>query len=98
MDLNCILLYLYFHIFPVSFITFKPCVHLDGKHSIFGKVNEGLEILDRLENIKTDSKDKPLEDVIISEILVIKNPIRDAIAEILLKEWKEKSTKKKEEK
>lgn len=40
------------------FITFKSCPHLDGKHSVFGRVIEGIEILDKLENIEI-YQDKP---------------------------------------
>jgi cyclophilin family peptidyl-prolyl cis-trans isomerase len=34
------------------FITFGPTPHLDGKHTVFGKVTEGLEVLDKLTRIQ----------------------------------------------
>ena len=45
------------------YITFKSAAHLDGKHTIFGRVVGGLDTLTRLEGIKTSGDDKPLETV-----------------------------------
>ena len=36
----------------------------------FGKVTSGLEILDKIQNVETDSDDKPLNDVVIEKITV----------------------------
>jgi peptidylprolyl isomerase len=41
------------------FITFGATPHLDGKHTVFGKVVEGMDILDAMENVKTGAQDKP---------------------------------------
>ncbi|GFO26076.1 peptidyl-prolyl cis-trans isomerase, partial [Plakobranchus ocellatus] len=41
------------------FITFRSCRHLDGKHSVFGKVVGGLKTLDAMEAVEVDKKDKP---------------------------------------
>ncbi|KAI8749034.1 RING-type E3 ubiquitin-protein ligase ppil2 [Biomphalaria glabrata] len=41
------------------FITFRSCRHLDGKHSVFGRVVGGLKTLDAMEAVETDKKDKP---------------------------------------
>lgn len=46
---------------------------LDGKHSVFGQVIEGLDIIDNIANVETDFRDKPLEDVKIISIDVIEN-------------------------
>ncbi|MBE1552965.1 peptidylprolyl isomerase [Sporosarcina limicola] len=43
------------------FIMHKPTARLDGKYAAFGKVIEGYEEVDRIANVKTDGKDKPLE-------------------------------------
>ena len=50
------------------FITFKPTPHLDGRHVVFGRVigEEGLNVVRLLENVVTDSKDKPLQPVTIA--------------------------------
>ena len=36
------------------FITFKSAAHLDGKHSVFGRVVGGLDTLTKIEKVKTD--------------------------------------------
>ncbi|WP_338351143.1 peptidylprolyl isomerase [Nonlabens tegetincola] len=45
------------------FITLKKAEHLDGEHTIFGRVVEGMEVLERISQIPTDSRDWPEEDV-----------------------------------
>ncbi|POS84097.1 Cyclophilin-like protein [Erysiphe pulchra] len=50
------------------FITAAPTPFLDGKHVVFGKVFEGLEVLHKMQNIKTGyrGKDVPNLDVVIA--------------------------------
>ena len=43
------------------FITTVPTPHLNGRHTIFGEVVEGMETLRKLENVATDRQDRPLE-------------------------------------
>ncbi|KAJ7398746.1 Casein kinase I isoform gamma-1 [Pitangus sulphuratus] len=47
------------------FITTVKTPWLDGKHVVFGKVLEGMDVVRKVENTKTDSRDKPLKDVAI---------------------------------
>lgn len=44
--------------------------HLDGSYTIFGEVVEGLDVLDRIATIQTDSYNRPLEDVVYTISLV----------------------------
>eukprot|EP00095_Tigriopus_kingsejongensis_P008357 maker-scaffold1160_size58366-snap-gene-0.8 protein:Tk08357 transcript:maker-scaffold1160_size58366-snap-gene-0.8-mRNA-1 annotation:"peptidyl-prolyl cis-trans isomerase-like 2" len=59
------------------FITFRSCKHLDGKHTVFGKVVGGMETLTLLEQVNTDNKDKPLEDIFIINTVVYVDPFTD---------------------
>mmetsp|Transcript_10650 Transcript_10650/g.23435 ORF Transcript_10650/g.23435 Transcript_10650/m.23435 type:complete len:341 (-) Transcript_10650:220-1242(-) len=43
------------------FITFKAVPHLDGKHVVFGEVVKGMEVLDWIEKVKTETGNKPVE-------------------------------------
>ncbi|KAJ3681545.1 hypothetical protein LUZ60_016034 [Juncus effusus] len=45
------------------FITLAPCQSLDGKHTIFGRVSKGMEIVKRLGSVQTDKNDRPIHDV-----------------------------------
>jgi peptidyl-prolyl cis-trans isomerase A (cyclophilin A) len=50
------------------FITTVPPPWLTGKHTIFGEVLEGSDIVDRISNVRTDSRDRPADDVVIEAV------------------------------
>jgi len=53
------------------FICHKAAPHLDGSYAAFGKVIEGIEVVDEIANVVTGKNDRPREDVVIKSIKVI---------------------------
>ena len=52
------------------FIMHQDAPHLDGQYAAFGKVIEGIEVVDKIANVRTDYYDKPLIDVVIDNIVM----------------------------
>lgn len=52
------------------FLMHKNSPHLDGQYAGFGKVIEGLEIVDEIAQVKTDFSDRPLEPQVIKSMTV----------------------------
>jgi peptidylprolyl isomerase len=46
---------------------------LDGTYTVFGEVIEGLDVVDRIASVKTDSNDRPLNDIKIIKIKIVRN-------------------------
>ena len=52
------------------FIMHTDAPHLDGQYAAFGKVTEGIEVVDKIAGVRTDFRDKPLSPVIIESITI----------------------------
>jgi peptidyl-prolyl cis-trans isomerase A (cyclophilin A) len=50
------------------FVTLGATPHLDGKHTVFGEVIEGMEVVDQIGAVKTAAGDRPIQDVRIETI------------------------------
>ena len=52
------------------FIMHETSPHLDGAYAAFGKITEGLDVIDKIATVPTDFRDRPLEDQVIATIVI----------------------------
>ena len=53
------------------FIMHQDALYLDGQYAAFGKVIDGLDVVDKIANVKTTVNDRPYEKVIIEKAIAI---------------------------
>lgn len=51
------------------FLTFSPTAHLDGAHTVFGRVIEGMDVLDKLERVDPQKGEAPVDKIIKAEVI-----------------------------
>ena len=52
------------------FITESAVPQLDPKHTVFGRVTEGREVVTEIASVRTGAQDRPLEDVVIEDVVI----------------------------
>jgi peptidyl-prolyl cis-trans isomerase A (cyclophilin A) len=52
------------------FITVAPTPWLNGKHTIFGEVVQGADVVDLISRVKTGAQDRPVEDVTVDSVTI----------------------------
>ena len=47
--------------------------HLDGKHTIFARINSGMDVVQKLGRVPTDNNDRPTQDVLIKKATIVED-------------------------
>ncbi len=55
-------------------VTTEAAPWLDGKHTVFGRVTDGMDVVDKIAEQPRDARDKPHEDVVIESVSVSDAP------------------------
>ncbi len=57
-----------------GYVKYGGVPHLDGGYTVFGEVLEGLDVVDKIQNVATDkgNNDRPLQDIIIKKATIVK--------------------------
>lgn len=54
------------------FVTLAATPHLNGRHTVFGKVIDGMDVVNKIGTTSTGMMDKPVEDVVMQKVSIIR--------------------------
>ncbi|HET8528362.1 MAG TPA: peptidylprolyl isomerase [Gaiellaceae bacterium] len=52
-------------------VTADSCPWLNGKHTVFGRVTDGMDVVDAISKLDTDNADRPRQDVVIERVELV---------------------------
>ncbi len=78
------------------YITYKSAPHLDRKHSVFGRIVKGVDVLNSMEDVPTDKKDRPCSEIRLEKAEVMYSPIEEAVEKERVRIQKRSDAKRQE--
>lgn len=55
-----------------AYSTVGGAPHLDGQYTVFGQVEQGMDVVDKIERVATDGQDRPVDDIKIVSMSIVK--------------------------
>lgn len=55
------------------FVTLAPTPHLDGRHTVFGKVISGMDVVHKIGKTQTDHSDRPVNPIVMEKVTILRS-------------------------